>query len=144
MEGRTESPNVKEFYVVCDMQHRELFSSILYDWQQTGLPQGWKDRDITLCVHSGDRNIRLFRLHPGLGGEPARIIVERGMISRYLSYAQLDALLTAIKAIQGLKWQNINDDFEILEPGNISGPMQQQLRDCIRNFGARLTDSLAP
>lgn len=137
-------PTLAEFFMLCDMQHREFYSAMLHDWSGTGLPWEWRDQDIALCMHATGRSITLFILSAGHDMNPPLIRLAHDEIRSALGQEEADSLKRYIKDIHGLKCREQLDRFEVVEPGDASGPVQQALRDVVRGIGVRLPNLLAP
>ncbi len=133
------------FYQSCDMIHRELFSVMIYDWQETGLEWCYADRAVALGSHSvrKDQMLQFFYLNPGESIYPASISMDTDFWREMLGEEETDSFMRELKAIHGMKCQQRNQTFSIDDPGHLSGPQQQQLRDKIKRFGLRLPELVA-
>lgn len=144
MVDREEEPRLGDFYAACDGQHREFFSSILYEWEEAGQPWMWRERDIVLCIRSAGRSLQLVSLHACSGSTPACLTCDLGQVRIRLGDAEADGLLRRIEEIRGLERRIASDICEILEPGNASGSEKQALRAVVHRLGVHLPGVLAP
>jgi hypothetical protein len=138
-----EDGNLSDFYALCDGAHRELFSTIVHDWAERGLPREWQDENLVLCVHSAGRNVPLFVLMAVGSAHRARLLLPLDAIRGVLGEVEAQRLCQAIRDIHGLKLQQQDDVLAVLEPGHASGPIQQAMRDVINALGVRLPNMLA-
>jgi len=127
------------FYLSCDTMHRELYSVLIYEWQEIGLDWEWKDRSIVLGRKSiaKDAFLHFFYLQPGENIYPAAIALDTDQWRELVGQEETDAFLREIKAIHELHHKQRENIFSVDDPGHLSGPAQQQLRDVIRRFGMR-------
>ncbi|MFQ5582226.1 MAG: hypothetical protein ACE5F3_06335 [Mariprofundaceae bacterium] len=142
-----EETELSTFYASCDAPHREFFSVLVREWQQTGLPWEIQGHVLGLCGRSvtrQDGSLCLFELRPEQGIESASIGMNLDTWRSWLGQEESDAFVQAVKQIDGLKHKTRGSLFMILEPGHMSGPMQQGLRDLVRRLATRLPDLIAP
>lgn len=133
------------FYLSCDTMHRELYSVLIYEWQEIGLDWEWSDRSIVLGCRSvvRDEFLRFFFLQPGEHIYPASITIDADHWREMIGQEETDSFLREIKAIHELHHKQRENIFSIDDPGHLSGPAQQQLRDVMKQFGRR-TPELVP
>lgn len=133
------------FYLSCDVIHREIFSVMIHEWQETGLAWEWSGRDIVLGSHSviKERFLGMFYLQPGEGIYPARITLNTDFWRELIGQEETDVFLRELQSIHGLQCRRQENLFSIIDPGHQSGPVQQQLRDQVKHFGLRLPGLVA-
>ena len=133
------------FYLSCDTMHRELYSVIIYEWQDLGLEWEKVDRAIVLGRRSvaKDGLLHFFYLQPGENIYPAGITINTDEWRQLIGQEETDAFLREIKAIHELHHKQRDNIFSIDDPGHLSGPAQHHLRDAVRRFGMR-TSELVP
>ncbi len=133
------------FYLSCDTLHRELFSIIIHEWQEAGLAWRWSGRAIALGSRSviRDQVLNFFYLQPGESIYPACISLDTEFWRELLGEEETDAFLHEVKSIHGLHCRRREQMFIMDDPAHLSGPLQQQLRDCIKRLGYRLPELIA-
>jgi hypothetical protein len=142
-ENDDESP-LRDFYAVCDGQHREFFSSVLYEWREAGLPWEWQDGDIALCVRTAGKTLRLLHQHAGSRLTPPSITYDLTQVRIRLGDAEADRLLKQIQEVRGVALRVESDICNVAEPGNASGAAKHALRAVLRRLAAHLPGVLAP
>jgi len=154
------------FYASCDSVHREFFSALLYDWQESGqmaeaagaqaataasdvqVEEGamlMQVRSIGRAAQDETGRVQmpcLFVLHAGGGLDSARISINLTHWREWFGPEIRDLFVSQMKAIQGLKHRVQGAEFAILEPAHLSGPTQQKLRDMIVAFGRNSRETL--
>ena len=149
------------FYASCDSVHREFFSALLYDWQDSGQVAEAAAEDNDMQIEAGAMQLRvrsvgrsdqnedgsimmpcLFVLHAGGGAERARITINLKRWREWFGPEIRDEYVNELKGIQGLQCRARGDEFAILEPAHLSGPTQQRLRDLIVDFGRNSRETL--
>jgi len=138
-----ETGNLIDFYGLCDSAHRELFSAIIHDWSERGLPREWRDENLALCVRTAGQNVPLFILAAADSAHRARLLLPLESVRTALGEIEVQRLQQEIRDIHGLKSQQRDDVLAVLEPGHSSGPIQQAVRDVINTLGVRLPNILA-
>jgi len=133
------------FYAACNPAHREFYSALMHDWQEAGQPVEIDNRGVGLTVRSvawtsSAGAPRLFRLHAGAGIEPPGIEIDLGQWHNWFGEEVVDACVRTIDAIDGLNTKRRNSCLSILNPGHMSGPMQQALRDALVGWAYRAND----
>jgi len=142
------------FYASCDPAHREFFSALLFDWQETGQIVEVAEIPNDMSAESGAALLRvrslgravsavgdavlmpcLFVLHAGDGIEPARISMDLDRWREWFGPEERDLFVQELEAMPGLKSRRRGSDFALLEPAHLSGPGQQKLRHLITGFG---------
>jgi hypothetical protein len=142
------------FYASCDSVHREFFSALLFDWQDSGQLAEPAAAENDMQVEPGAMLLRvrsvgrsdqsesgsilmpcLFALHAGGGADRARISLNLKNWREWFGPETRDLFVSELKGIQGLQHRSRADDFAILEPAHLSGPTQQKLRDLMVDFG---------
>lgn len=147
LSAMTEA-TLADFYLRCDPLHRELYSVMSREWQEVG--QAVRSDDAGLClylrsVRVGDgEGLPLFCLSPGAGRDPATIALQTDTWREWFGEEQVDAMLRCIQAIDGIRFEERDGRFSIVDPGHMSGPMQQALRDVILDMARRGSDLIAP
>jgi len=141
-------PTLAEFYLRCDNLHRELYSVMSREWQESGQAVRLGENGLLLCLRSvragGDEGVTLFELLPGAGIEPASIVLNLDEWRRWFGEEEADAIVRKVEAIHGLQHKRQNGMFSIIDPGHMSGPMQQGLRDEMLSLARRGSDMIAP
>jgi len=134
------------FYAGCDAPHREFFSVVASEWQQAGLPVEIREHALVLCGRSATQegSLHLFELRPGQGIDPSSICLDVDHWCAWIGQEESDAFVRTVKQIDGLQHRMQGPLFAILEPGHMSGPMQQALRNTIHRLAMRLPDLIAP
>ncbi len=134
-----------DFYLSCDTIHRELFSIIIYEWQEMGLEWDWSDRAIALGRRSvvKDQMLNFFYLQPGENIYPACITLDTDFWRELFGQEETDAFLGKVKSIHGLQYRQRDNIVSIDDPGHLSGSVQQQLREQIKHFGFRIPELIA-
>ena len=130
------------FYLSCDTMHRELYSVLIYEWQEIALDWEWAERAIALGRTSVAKGafLQFFYLEPGENIYPAAITLNTDHWREWIGQEETDAFLRQVKAIHELQHKQRESIFSIDDPGHLSGPAQQQLRDVIKHFGMRLPE----
>mgnify|MGYP005844149429 CR=1 FL=1 len=130
------------FYLSCDTMHRELYSVLIYEWQEIGLDWEWSERSIVLGCRSVARDefLRFFALQPGENIYPASITIDSDCWRELIGQEETDSFLREIKAIHEIHHKQRENIFSIDDPGHLSGPAQQQLRDVMKRFGRRMPE----
>jgi len=133
------------FYAACNPAHREFYSALMHDWQEAGQPVEIDNHGADLAVHSVAWTTdtgppRLFRLCTGAGIELPGIEIDLGQWHNWFGEAVVDACVCAINAIDGLSIRRHDSRLSILNPGHMSGPMQQALRDAVVGWAYRAND----
>ena len=133
------------FYLGCDTIHRELFSVLIYEWQEIGLTWSWADRSIALGSRSAtkDQQLNFFFLNPGENIYPASVSLDTAAWRELIGQESTDTFLAQVKTVHGLSFKQRDNIFAIEDPGHMSGPIQQQLRDIIKGFGYRIPQLVA-
>jgi len=133
------------FYLSCDTIHRELYSVIIREWQEAGLEWSWADRAIALGRRSviKDQLLNFFYLNPGENIYPASISLDTDVWHDLLGQEVTDAFLRELKAIHSLSCKQQDNIFSIEDPGHLSGPSQQMLRDVLGRFAFRIPELVA-
>jgi hypothetical protein len=133
------------FYAACNPAQREFYSALMHDWQEAGQPVEIDDRGAGLAVRSVAWTTdagppRLFRLYAGAGIEPPAIEIDLEQWRGWFGEEVVDTCVRAINAIDGLNIRRRDSRLLILEPGHMSGPMQQALRDVLVGWAYRAND----
>jgi len=133
------------FYATCNPAHREFYSALMHDWQEAGQPVEIDNHGADLAVHSvawtTDAGApRLFRLYGGAGIEPPGIKIDLGQWRDWFGEGEVDTCVRMINAIDGLVIRRRDSHLSIIEPGHMSGPMQQALRDALVGWAYRAND----
>ena len=143
------------FYASCDPAHREFFSALLFDWQETGQIVELADAANDMSAEEGAVLLRvrslgrassdeqsgalhmpcLFVLHAGDSLDSARVSMDMDRWREWFGSEERDLFVQEIESIGGLKSRRRDNDFSILEPAHLSGPAQQKLRHLITGFG---------
>lgn len=133
------------FYLSCDTAHREIYSVLIHEWQENGLKWQWDGRDILLGNMSviRDRYLGFFRLQPGEGIYPAAITIDMDQWREMIGQEETDKFLQSIELIHGLNCRRQDGRFSIVDPGHLSGSLQQLLRDRLKQFAIRIPDLVA-
>lgn len=133
------------FYLSCDTTHRELYSVLIHEWQESGLQWQWEGRNIALGRRSvvRDRFFGFFMLQPGEGIYPANISMDLAFWRETIGQEECDLFIKSTELMHGLQFRRQEGVFTIVDPGHLSGSLQQQLRDQIRRFALRLPDLVA-
>jgi len=145
-EGQeTNEQTLGTFYQHCDMIHRELFSVMIRDWQEAGLDWCFAGRSLALGTHSVRKNqmLHFFYLNPGEHIYQASISIDLDDWRELLGQEETENFLRDIKLIHGMKHKKRDQTFSIDDPGHLSGPQQQQLRDLVKRLGLRLPELVA-
>lgn len=133
------------FYAACNPAHREFYSALMHDWQEAGQPVEIDNHGAGLAVRSVTRTTgtgvsRLFRLHAGAGIEPPGIEIDLSQWRNWFGEEAVDTCMRTIDAIDGLIIRRRDSHLSIVEPGHMSGPMQQALRDALVGWAYRAND----
>jgi len=133
------------FYAACNPAHREFYSALMHDWQEAGQPVEIDDSSVGLVVRSVARMTeagepRLFRLYAGAGIEPPGIEIDLSQWRNWFGETGLDTCMRIIDTIDGLRIRRRDNRLLIIEPGHMSGPMQQALRDALVGWAYRAND----
>jgi len=133
------------FYLSCDTSHRELYSVIIHEWQESGLQWQWDDRNLALGMRSvmRDSYFSFFRLQPGEGIYPASITLDLDFWRELIGQEETDAFIRSIESMHGVQYRRRDNIFAIVDPGHLSGSLQQQLRDQFKRFALRVPDLVA-
>lgn len=133
------------FYLSCDTSHRELYSVIIHEWQESGLQWKWDDRNLALGMQSvvRDRYFAFFQLQPGEGIYPASITLDLDFWRELIGQEETDTFVRSIESMHGVQCRRRDNIFAIVDPGHLSGSLQQQLRDQFRRFAMRVRDLVA-
>lgn len=133
------------FYLSCDTAHREIYSVIIHEWQESGLQWQWSGRAIALGRASVIREkfLTFFQLLPGEGIYPASISIDVDYWRELIGQEEADAFLRNIETMHGLQCRRVENVFSIVDPGHLSGTLQQQLRDQLRRFSLRIPELVA-
>jgi len=138
---------LSDFYIRCDNLHRELYSVISREWQEAGQAVHLGERGLKLCLRSvrlgDDEGATMFELLPGAGTAPSTIIVNRDDWRRWFGEEEAEAIIRHLTDIQGLQSKIRDGVFSIIDPGHMSGPMQQALRNLILDIARRGGDLIA-
>lgn len=131
-----------DFYMLCDSAHREFYSVLVREWEELGLPWLWQGDSIGLGFRSvtRGRDVVFFLLGRGFDIYPPAIRLNRDAWDEWLGKEEAERIMGALEQIHGLDAMIRGGEMVIDAPGNVSGPVQQQLRDKIRSFGFRLHD----
>lgn len=134
--------NLGDFFALCDSAHREFYSVLIREWEELGLPWMWQDDMVGLGFRSAtrEREVVFFLLHRGFDIYPATIRLNRDLWNQWLGKEAADRIMESLERVQGLDAVVRNSELVISDPGNTSGPVQQQLRDQIKSFGFRLPE----
>ncbi|HXH64942.1 MAG TPA: hypothetical protein VNH42_05470 [Mariprofundaceae bacterium] len=138
-----DAADIRQFYAACDAAHRELFSTLIHEWEQAGLPWTWNDEgNVALCARTVMRNSRpvLFVLESGAGGRREAISLRLDVWHEALGHADADRFLNAMKGTDGLKYLERDGEIVMVEPGHASGPVQHEVRRRIQTLALRLRD----
>ncbi len=149
------------FYASCDSVHREFFSALLFDWQETGQvieaaeasnDMGVEEGALLLRVRSIGRAATgadgmpllpcLFVIHSGNAFGPPRMSMDLERWREWFGPEERDLFVQELEAVPGLKHQYRDSEFAILEPAHLSGPAQQKLRDMITACGRRSREGI--
>jgi len=133
------------FYNSCDATHREFYSVLIREWEELGLTWSWSGRAIAFGSKSAikDELLIFFHLQPGESIYPAAITIDTDSWRSLLGQQEADIFLRGVRAIEGLEHKQRDNIFSIVDPGHMSGPMQQKLRDLIKGFGFRIPELVA-
>jgi len=135
------------FYAACNPAHREFYSALMHDWQETG-------QSVEIDNHGADLTVRsvawmtnagaprLLRLYAGAGIEPPGIEIDLGQWRDWFGEEEVDTCVCMINAINGLSIRRRDSRLLILNPGHMSGPMQQALRETLVGWAYRANDLL--
>lgn len=138
---------LSEFYMRCDSLHRELYSVISREWQEAGQAVRAGEDGLRLCLRSvragGEEGLVLFELLPGSGAVPASIVLNLDEWRRWFGEEESDTIVRKVEAIHGLQFKQRDGIFSIVDPGHMSGPMQQGLRDVLLELARRGGDMIA-
>lgn len=143
LEKSLSSMDLGLFYSACNAAHRELFSTLVYEWTQVGLPWRWTDDgNIALCARTADRetNPALFVLDRGGLGRQEAICVGLEVWNECLGHADAARFVTVLRGIDGLESIELNNKVILPTPGHVFGPVQHQLRKHIQSLAYRLRD----
>lgn len=134
-----------DFYGSCDTMHRELYSVLIREWGEAGLTWSWAGRAIALGSKSviRDETLIFFCLQPGENIYPAAITIDTDAWREKIGQEETDIFLREIRAIPGLQHKQRENVFSIVDPGHLSGPTQQHLRDMIKQLGFRIPELTA-
>ncbi|PCI44194.1 MAG: hypothetical protein COB41_05015 [Proteobacteria bacterium] len=135
---------LNNFYLFCDGEHRELYSVLLYDWQEMGLAYCCDAKVLSLGINSvikGEMFV-CFSLHTG-GAEPAAIRIDMNQWRRQLGQEYTASFAADVRRLQGLSCQQRGDVFVIENPAHILAPTQKKLRNMMHQFGATLPNKVA-
>jgi len=135
------------FYAACNPAHREFYSALMHDWQEAGQPVEIDHHGAGLAVRSVARATdagapRLFRLYAGTGIEPPGIEIDLARWRNWFGEEGVDACVRTIDGMDGLNIRRRNNRLLIAEPGHMSGPVQQALRDALIGWAYRASDLL--
>jgi len=135
---------LNDFYLFCDSEHRELYSVLLYDWQEMGLAWRCDAKVLVLGIHSVMRGgmFVCFSLHTG-GAEPSSIRVDMEQWREQLGQEDMADFIAEIRRLQGLTCQQRGNTFLIENPAHILAPVQKKLRNMIHQFGVKLPNKIA-
>ena len=135
---------LNDFYLFCDSEHRELYSVLLYDWQEMGLAWRCDSGVVSLGVNSVMKGgmFVCFSLHTG-GAEPSSIRVDMEQWREQLGQEDMARFIAEIRQLQGLSCQQREYAFIIENPAHILAPVQKQLRNIIHQFGVKLPNKIA-
>ncbi|MDQ6958069.1 MAG: hypothetical protein Q9M24_03030 [Mariprofundaceae bacterium] len=133
------------FYATCNPAHREFYSALMHDWQEAGQPVEIDNHGAGLAVHSvawtTDAGApKLFRLYAGAGVDSPCIEIDLDQWRNWFGEAVVDICVCTINAIDGLSIRRHNSRIAILNPGHMSGPMQQALREALVSWAYRAND----
>lgn len=133
------------FYAACNPAHREFYSALMHDWREAGQPVEIDEHGAFLTVHSVAQTTdagtpKLFRLNAGSGIESVAITIDLAQWRNWFGEEGVDAFMRTINAIDGLSTSRRDNCLSILEPGHMSGPMQQALRDVLIGWAYRAND----
>ncbi|HXH72329.1 MAG TPA: hypothetical protein VNI58_05875 [Mariprofundaceae bacterium] len=138
---------LSDFYIRCDNLHRELYSVMAREWQEVGQAVRQSERGLKLCLRSvsvgGEEGLALFELLPGAGTAPASIVLNLNDWRRWFGEEEAEAMMRHVTDIQGLQHKSRDGVFSIIDPGHMSGPMQQALRNLVLQIARRGSDMVA-
>lgn len=132
-----------DFYALCDGAHREFYSVLIREWEELGLPWLWQDDTVGLGFRSvmREKEVCFFLLQRGFDIYPPMIRLQQRVWQAWLGKEESDRIMASLQHIPGLDVVvNRDGDLVIQDPGNTSGPVQQQLRNTIKSFGFRLPE----
>lgn len=133
------------FYLSCDTSHREIYSVIIHEWQESGLQWQWNGRNIALGTRSvvRDQFFSFFQLQPGEGIYPASITLDLAYWRDLIGQEEADSFVRSLEQMHGLQCRQRENLFAIVDPGHLSGSLQQQLRDQLKRFALRVPELVA-
>lgn len=133
------------FYLSCDTTHREIYSVIIHEWQESGLQWQWEGRNIVLGATSVIREqfFSFFKLQPGEGIYPAAITFDLAHWRDLIGQEETDNFVRSIESLHGMQCRRMEGVFAIADPGHLSGSLQQQLRDRLKRFALRIPELVA-
>ena len=136
-----------DFYNICDPLHREFYSTLLWEWERLGHQLRLSAHGMVLCVRSSKvvegQGVALFELLPGHGTAPSTIALSLDDWRNWFGESEAGSFLTELKTIHGLEHKLRDGCFSIINPGHMSGNMQQSLRDLMIRFASRSRDLVA-
>jgi len=136
--------DLNDFYLFCDSEHRELYSLLLYDWQEIGLAWYCASGVLYLAFNSviKDAMFVCFSLHTG-GMEPSSIRVDVAQWHKHLGQENTAKFIAEIRRLQGLSCQQRGYVFSIENPAHILAPVQKKMRNTIHQFGVTIANKIA-
>ncbi|MDX8389635.1 MAG: hypothetical protein R8M38_04000 [Mariprofundaceae bacterium] len=120
-----ETANLTTFFQRCNSSHREFYSGLISRWDESGLPRSWHAQGVALQTRFAGEHVDIFFLQAGSIVGANKIIIELSAAQRISDHEQTLQLARNIKDIHGLTWQG---NLEVIEPGEMAGELQQQLR----------------
>ncbi len=139
-----EENTLNDFYLFCDGEHRELYSVLLYDWEEMGLAWCCESGVLSLGINSAIKDIMFvcFSLHTG-GAEPSSIRLDLNQWRKQLGQEDTAKFIADIRRLQGVSCQQRGDIFVIENPAHILAPVQKKLRNMVHQFGVVLPNKVA-
>jgi len=135
---------LNDYYLYCDDAHRELYSALLYDWQETGLTWTCEDKVLNLGVMSvvKDQMLTFFSLHAG-SAIPASIQLNITDWRRYLGQEDMAAFVADVRRIQGLQIKERGDVLKIENVAHALQPIQKEFKNLLHHFAVQLPNKVA-
>lgn len=136
-------PGLADFFAHLDSMHREFFSVVLREWGEYGQTWTWHEQGVSLCLRTAAGHVPLIHLLYGHARVPALLVVPLLELLPKLGQEEVDAMVHRFTSIHGLVWRRRQEALMLEAPAHASGPVQQAVRDVIKQLALRLPNLLA-
>jgi len=147
-EEHSKTLDLRDFYALCDGSHRELYSVLLREWQDTGLNceiiNYTSPIKVGLGVNSVTKNefLVFFELCAG-GADTPQIRLNKHAWRQCLGQEVMAQFVRDLRLMQGLACKERGDVFIIDAPAHALQSVQKQLRNALHHFAVALPNRVA-